>query len=223
MADYGIMIGARAIFSLVGMIVIFIGSWIKEKRWDEEGVIAYEKYKGSAADDYPDNVKHDPIQDAYVSITESMVFNDSGAKDLVRVESQDSLDGAPRTLKTEVRAALKVPLVMILGYGLLMLSFIFSPNGGFTVYNAGWNIATIVFLAIIALAVGYGSRVATINRDVDLKKKCFVTIFIFIIWIAIANYADPNVQAPWYFSSFAGKSIIRICPHYLRLYSPLFR
>lgn len=209
-AEIGIVLGARAIFSFVGLAVIFIGFWIKDRRWDELGALAYEKYKDLKEQDYPiDKQPNDPIADAYVSVTEQFVFADNGVRDLVRVESQDSADGQPRTLKTEVRAALSVPTVLLLGFGLWFISFLFTPQGGFQVYNSGWNIASMIFVAIIAASLGYGVRVATIERNVDLKKKCFITIFIFTIWLAIAGFADWNINAPWYFSTFGGRNLKR--------------
>ena len=44
-AEIGIILGARAVLSFVGLAIIFIGFWIKDRRWDELGALAYEKYK----------------------------------------------------------------------------------------------------------------------------------------------------------------------------------
>jgi hypothetical protein len=213
--EYGIIFGARAILSLIGLVTAFVGFWIKERKWDDLGAIAYEKYKAThdgdvdayqAANDEEIQKTKSDVSASFHSVTEKRNFHDNGSRDLVRVESSDALDRfpLPRSLQSEVTGALPLPTVMLAGFGLWMLSFIFKPEGG-GLYNADWNIVGLVIVAILALFFGFVLRRFTLDRNIDAKKNSFIAIFIATIFLGISGFCDDQVEAPWYFITFGGK------------------
>jgi hypothetical protein len=212
-ADIGIILGARAICSLIGLVIIFVGFWIKEKRWDDQGTVAYDKYKSTvdedyhAVDDEAGNNPSDDVSQTYSSVTEKFNFHDNGSRDMIQTSSSDAEDRfpLPRSLQREIEAALPIPIVMLLGFALWMISFIFSPKAGNVAYNSGWNIASIFFVAAIAATYVVGLRKATLERNMGVKKKVYLAVLFFTIWLGIAGLADSEINAPWYFCTLAGK------------------
>eukprot|EP00980_Cylindrotheca_fusiformis_P008297 scaffold1736_cov127-Cylindrotheca_fusiformis.AAC.111 len=211
--DIGIIWGARSICSLVGIILIFVGFWLREKRWDDQGALAYDKYMSTVDENYravDDETGAGPpgddVSQSYNEVSEKFNFHDNGSRDLVRANSSDAEDRLPlpRTLQREVEAALPIPVVMLLGFTILMISFIFSPQDESEVYNSGWNIASIVFLLAIAPIYFFGLRKATVERKVSMKKKIYPAVLFLTIWLGIAGLADSQINAPWYFCTFAG-------------------
>jgi hypothetical protein len=214
-ADIGIILGARAICSLIGLVIIFVGFWIKERRWDDQGTVAYDKYKSTVDEDYhavDDEAGNNPnpsddVSQTYNSVTEKFNFHDNGSRDVIQMNSSDAEDRfpLPRSLQREIEAALPIPIVMLLGFALWMISFIFSPQAGNEAYNSGWNIASIFFVAAIAATYVAGLRKATLERNMGLKKKFYLAVLFFTIWLGIAGLADSEIDAPWYFCTLAGK------------------
>jgi hypothetical protein len=212
-ADIGIILGARAICSLVGLVIVFVGFWIREKRWDDQGTVAHDKYKSTvdenyhAVDDEAGNKASDDVSQTYNSVSEKFNFHDNGSRDVIEMTSSDAEDRfpLPRSLQREIEAALPIPIVMLLGFALLMISFIFSPKAAEEAYNSGWNIASIFFVAAIAATYIFGLRKATLERNMSLKNKIYLAVLFFTIFLGIAGVADNQIDAPWYFCTLAGK------------------
>lgn len=214
-ADIGIILGARAICSLIGLVIIFVGFWIKEKRFDDQGTIAYDKYMSTVDENYravddetgTSTGGGDDASQPYNATSEKFNFHDNGSRDMIQMSSSDAEDRfpLPRSLQREIEAALPIPFVMLLGFLLLMISLIFSPKEGNYAYNSGWNIASIFILLAIAATYVVGLRKATLERKTGMKKKICLAVLFFTIWLGIAALADSEINAPWYFCTLASK------------------
>ncbi len=160
-------------------------------------------------------------------------FHPNGAREMVRVSTMDSKDdnyhpveaaaqegildpesaraariyGPPEVLQAKLREALPLPTVMLGGFLLWTISFLFDPNvGGFRVYANAWNIISLLLAGSIGPLIAFPIRNATIERNVDLKKKAITVLIILSAMLCITATADPIVDAPWFFNVFGGES-----------------
>lgn len=196
--DLAILWGIREVISLVGIITTAWSYWYAGRKWDEDGVAAYNAaLEESIGGDYQS------VEEG--SKTKKFVTNADGSRDAISVSTEDFRDS---------NASFQVPVerlekAMSRYYGLIVgllmwaVSFLFQPGRPIRVY-AGWNTCFIVFLPFVAALLAFPIRRATIDRNLELNKKALSMLFILSTWLVISGIADKRTDAPWYFCVFGG-------------------
>lgn len=213
MSDVGVIMGTRAIVSLIGLTTMFAGIWIRERRWDDQGEQAYDKYITTVDGNYRGGEAGLPAQqptqsqatenlgEAYQAMSDKAKnFHDDGSRDVIQISSSDAEDRLPlpRSLQRDLEALFPIPIVLILGCLLTMISLIFTPDDG-EAYNNGWNL-TAIFLIAIAIAIYItGVPKATLERTPDLKARTYYGASGIFAIMCIIGLVDGENQAPWYF------------------------
>lgn len=235
-----VIIGARSLLSLIGLVIALVGYWYMEHKWDNEGSAAIGEQQASKQS-YVEMQEHERImkqaeiekKEAPPAVLADQKFHPSGARELVRVSTQDSKDanyhpveaaarqgivdpesaaaatiyGPPEILQAKLRAALPIPKVMLGGFVCWTLSFLFDPNiGGVRVYVNFWNVTSFLIGSTIGPIIAFPIRNATIDRDLDSKKKAISALIVCSVVLCITATADPMVDAAWFFNVFGGKS-----------------
>jgi len=221
MSDVGILMGARAILSLIGLTTIFAGIWIRERRWDDQGEQAYDKYIATVDGNYtgmeggqkvvpqqqqqqqPEHTEN--LGEPYQAMSDKAKnFHDDGSRDIIQISSSDAEDRLPlpRSLQRDLEALFPFPIVLTLGCVLLMISLMLTPDSG-DGYNNGWNL-TAIFLIPISVAIYItGIPKATLERTPDLKPRTYYGASGIFILMCIIGMVDGEVHAPWFFLTVA--------------------
>ncbi|CAJ1942446.1 unnamed protein product [Cylindrotheca closterium] len=218
MSDVGILMGARAILSLIGLTTMFAGIWIRERRWDDQGEQAYDKYIATVDGNYRGGVESgngqappqasspqakptENLAQPYQAMSDKAKnFHDDGSRDVIQISSSDADDRLPlpRSLQRDLENLFPTPIVLLLGCVLFMISLMLTPDEGVG-YNNGWNL-TALFLAPISIAIYItGVPKATLDRTPDLKTRTFYGASGIFVVMCIIGLVDGEVDAPWYF------------------------
>lgn len=198
--DIVIVWSTRSIMSLVGMLTMVMFYWYTERKWDEEGAAAFVR----AQEDAPGGDYN--MVDEEGSAKKKFVTNADGSRDAISVSTED-FKGDVEVPREELEKAHSKQYGMILGFVIWTVSFFFMPGRIAKVYG-GWNISFIVFLPVIAFLLSFPIRKATIDRDLDTKKKMLSVVFALSIWLCLSGILDKRTGAPWYFCFFGGASIL---------------
>mmetsp|Transcript_18302 Transcript_18302/g.42135 ORF Transcript_18302/g.42135 Transcript_18302/m.42135 type:complete len:533 (-) Transcript_18302:201-1799(-) len=230
--DFSVIFGCRSILSLVGLATGVVGYYLMERQWDNEGPVALALPQVVVAVDVETDDKAGNDADAsssYVNMTDpnkvvGQAFHYSGARDLVRVRTDDSADvryhprqaagntgqpvtstaGTPQALEAQLASAFPVPRMMLTGLGLWSLSFFLDPAiGGFRLYANFFNIASFLLSLLIGPLLAFPMRKAILRRDIEQKKKLVLALVMISLLICIFSITDPEVDAPWYFNIVA--------------------
>lgn len=157
-------------------------------------------------------------------------FHYNGARDLVRVRTGDSTDkeyhpeqaagtfteaiqsavaasyyGTSEAVEAKLGKAFPTPKMMLVGLSLWSLSFLLDPAiGGLRFYANFFNVSCCVLSALLGPLVAFPMRKAILERDYGYKKKLVVVFAVISVLISSFSIADPEVDAPWYFTIVAG-------------------
>ena len=229
--DFTVLFGCRSTLSLIGLATGLVGYWLMERRWDNEGTAALQR---------PNQVGNDEAEivtsSSYVDMNDpnkvvGQAFHYNGARDLVRVRTDDSNDkryhpgkaaakptepvqsaeaaqyyGTPEVVRAQLAAAFPLPKMMLIGLGLWNVSFLLDPSiGGFRFYANFFNLSCFFLSAALGPILAFPMRTATLERDIEHKKKVILAFVIFSVLLCIFAILDPVVNAPWYFNVFGGK------------------
>jgi hypothetical protein len=189
-----VIFGFRTVLFIIGLSTLFVGYWITEKCWDEQGSSAYEKAQENTTNsdykavDYQSKPTHGTdVEACYMPAPEEVVNNDDGSQNIVRVAPEDAHDKRNSThltiLKEYLEAALPLPKVLLAGFCIWAFSFLFHPDGGFKMYASPWNICGIILAGLVGALTAF--RKAAIERSLDLKKKAVPAFFLIYIWLGI--------------------------------------
>lgn len=158
-------------------------------------------------------------------------FHYNGARDLVRVRTGDSTDkeyhpeqaagtfteaiqsavaasyyGTSEAVEAKLGKAFPTPKMMLVGLSLWSLSFLLDPAiGGLRFYANFFNVSCCVLSALLGPLVAFPMRKAILERDYGYKKKLVVVFAVISVLISSFSIADPEVDAPWYFTIVAGE------------------
>lgn len=165
-------------------------------------------------------------------VTVNQSFHPSGAREIVRVSTMDSKDenyhpveaaaqegiidpeaaaaasvyGSPEVLQTKLQNAMPIPLVMLGGFFLWAISFLFDPSiGGFRVYANAYNVLSLFNVSFAGVLIAFYLRDATIERNVDQKKTLIRLLIVLLVNVCLFATLDPVVDAPWFFNVFGGE------------------
>ncbi len=198
--DLAILWGVREIMSLVGILITTLSYWYAGRKWDEEGTAAYNvAVEASMGGDYQ-NVEEGLKNQKFVT-------NADGSRDAISVTTED-FRSPPDLIQVPIdrlEKAMSKNYGIILGLVVWAISFLFQPGRPVRVY-VGWNISFILFLPLIAALLAFPMRRATIDRNLELKKKGLSFLLILSTWLVISGIADRKTDAPWYFCSLGGAS-----------------
>lgn len=212
--DLVIMLGVRASLSLLGLAVLLTGFWMMEKRWDDQGSSLFQQAVAKNAGSKESN----DLEAHYVQAPDSVV---NKGDDAIRLTTEDADEASAQppvnsselpanrgvVSREELEAALPVPTVMLVGFAIWNLSFLFHPEGGF--YFSEWNIICIVSVSLIGYLLAHPMRTATLNRNLEKKKRVAITMILVAILLTVAGILDKQTDAKWYFCSFGGKNLTR--------------
>jgi hypothetical protein len=203
-----------------------------ERKWDNEGAAALELPQQEVVADAETG---EGASSSYVNMNDpnkvvGQAFHHSGARDLVRVRTDDTpnqqyhpdnaasahtdtiqsfvaaqyygTEGVPAQLE----AAFPVPKIMLIGLGLWSFSFWLDPEiGGLRFYANFFNISCFVLAALVGPLLAFPMRKAILERDVQYEKKIDMALILIAILISSFSIADPEVDAPWYFTIVASE------------------
>jgi hypothetical protein len=200
--DLVVIFGFRTVLSIIGLSTLFVGYWIMEKRWDEQGSSAYEKAQENATnsdykavDDQSKPTHGNDVEARSMSAPEKVVNNDDDKRNSTHLTVP----------KEDLEAALPLPKVLLAGFGMWAFSFLFHPDGGFKMYASPWNICGIILVGLLGGLTAFPLRKAAIECDLDLKKKAVSAFLLISIWLGIVCVSDEETDAPWYFCTLGGK------------------
>ncbi len=229
--DISVIFGFRSTLSLIGLATGVIGYWLMERKWDNEGSAVLE-----APQDVSGDTETGSGSTSYVNMTDpnkvvGQAFHHSGARDLVRVRTEDSTDkkhhpesaaginteqfqsvvaaqyyGTPEGVKSQLKAALPLPKMLLAGLALWSFSFLLDPAfGRLRFYGNFFNTACFFLSASLGPLLAFPMRKAVLDRDMEYKKKLMAVFVSISMLLAIFSILDPEVDAPWYFNLVAGK------------------
>lgn len=223
--DYSVVFGFRSSLSLIGLATGLIGYYLTERKWDNEGSAVLEAPQEVAGDSETGN--------SYVNMNDpnkvvGQAFHYNGARDLVRVRTEDSASnskhpekaavvnteqfqsvvaaqyyGAPEAVRAQLAMALPLPKMMLAGLTLWSFSFLLDPEiGGLRFYGNFFNTGCFFLSGSMGPLLAFPIRKAVLDRDVEYMKKLMVALISISILLAIFSICDPEVDAPWYFNFF---------------------
>ena len=197
--------GVREILSLTGILITTIAYWCAGRKWDDEGLAAYE----TAVDECTGG-DYQNVEEASTSTPKKFVTNADGSRDAISVNTEDYRERNDPTSTLVVpmehlNKAMSKHYGMIIGIMIWTLSFLFVPGRPIAIY-AGWNICFVLFLPIIAALIAFPMRRATIDRNLELNKKALSLLLVLSTWLVISGIADRQTDAPWYFCVGGGAS-----------------
>ena len=200
--DLVIYLGIRAVLSLIGILVAVMSYWYAERKWDEQGSAAYATALENAP---PENSEYQFVEEG--SQNKKYVTNPDGSRDAISVCTEDFREeqrtNAVQVPREELEKALSIPYGILAGLALWTISFLFKTGHKVKPYF-GWNISWLLFLPVIAVLIAFPIRNATIDRNLELKKKCVAAILVLSIWLIVSGIAEKETDAPWYFCVFGG-------------------
>ena len=229
--DFSVIFGWRSTLSLIGLSTGIVGYWLMERQWDNEGPNAFQVTHEIGDDDAVEN----GISRSYHNMNDpdkvvGQAFHHSGARDLVRVRSDEGTDenyhpekaaanqpgssveaalyhGTPEAdIQAGLAKAFPMPKIMLIGLGIWSLSFFLDPAiGGFRLYANFWNISCFVLAAALGPILALPMRSAILQRDFEYKKQAIVAFLAVSVLLCIAVIVDPEVDGPWYFNAFGSK------------------
>lgn len=225
--DFTVVFGVRSSLAMIGLATGVLGYWLVERQWDNYGTNSLKA---------PDDGGESGASSSYVTMNDpdrvvGQAFHYSGARDLVRVRTDDSDDkryhpgqaaakhtdtaqsieaaqyyGTPEAIRSQLALSYPLPKMMLIGLGIWNLSFLFDPAiGGARVYANFWNISCIVLSGLIGPLIAFPMRAATLERDAERMKTVRIAIVSCSVLLCIAATVDPEVDGPWYFNLFGSK------------------
>jgi hypothetical protein len=159
-------------------------------------------------------------------------FHNNGARDLVRIRTDDSSDnnryhpsesatkntetiqsieaakfyGTPEVVRAHLYTAYPLPTLMIVGLCIWNISFLLDPSiGGIRFYANFCNISSFLLSATLGPIWAFLWRNATLERDIETKKKIALAFVVLSLLLCVVTIVDPMVNAPWYFNVFGGE------------------
>jgi hypothetical protein len=204
--DLVVIWGVRSSLSMIGLFALFVGFWIAENLWDEEGSKAFETARDNApgGSDYKPAPDGEAVTNSLYPAIEVTVTRDM-SQSIVRMgttaRETPVPDGPPVSMIPEfqLRAALPVPHIMIGGFVLWAISFLFNPGGGFVTEFSATSLFWFVFA--IGAIVAFPLRKAALRRNLKLKKKCFRGLVLCWFGFMMAAILEKAAVAPWYYSA----------------------
>ena len=234
--DFSVIFGCRSTLSLIGLTTGVVGFFLMERRFDNHGPSALQSTKET-----DNNETENSESSPYVKMNDpdkvvAQAFHHSGARDLVRVRTDDSKDkqyhpdqaagtsvemiqsvvaaqfyGTLEGVEAALAMAFPVPKVMLIGLLLWSLSFLLDPEiGGLRFYANFFNITCVLLTASIGPLLAFPMRKAFLERNYENKKKVTFVLFVISVLVASFSIADPEVDAPWYFNIVAGECNLKV-------------
>ena len=250
-----VIFGFRSTISLVGLTTGVVGYWLSERKWDNEGSSALKSDRNN--DGIENNNNNDEAGESggtgvYLEMNNNdpnkvvgYNFHNNGARDLVRVRTDDSNDnnryhpgesatknteniqsieaakfyGTPEVVRAHLYTAYPLPKLMIVGLCIWNISFLLDPSiGGIRFYANFCNISSFLLSATLGPIWAFLWRNATLERDIETKKRIALSFVVLSLLLCVVTIVDPMVNAPWYFNVFGGKYpsfLLRIFPSIL--------
>ncbi|OEU15039.1 hypothetical protein FRACYDRAFT_261490 [Fragilariopsis cylindrus CCMP1102] len=234
-----VIFGFRSTISLVGLITGVVGYWLSERKWDNEGSSALKPDRNN--DGIENNNNNDEAGESggtgvYLEMNNNdpnkvvgYNFHNNGARDLVRVRTDDSNDnnryhpgesatknteniqsieaakfyGTPEVVRAHLYTAYPLPKLMIVGLCIWNISFLLDPSiGGIRFYANFCNISSFLLSATLGPIWAFLWRNATLERDIETKKRIALSFVVLSLLLCVVTIVDPMVSAPWYFNVF---------------------
>eukprot|EP00440_Ansanella_granifera_P058569 gb/GFBE01063479.1/.p1 GENE.gb/GFBE01063479.1/~~gb/GFBE01063479.1/.p1 ORF type:complete len:519 (+),score=126.52 gb/GFBE01063479.1/:1-1557(+) len=176
-----LLIGARSLIGLAGYLVMQIGLWFTENKWDEDGSTAWLEAAQGDKTQTPEEL-------------EAKFDGEAGAAKTVQVVPTDAA-----TAKTEqvvipqdkLKAAFPVPIGFLVGWWLWGISYIFPLDGTTNVNPTGFGIAACIISFFVSFVASIPMADAVMHRK-DSQKKGLSLLFL-LGWIALGFMSACDV------------------------------
>jgi len=227
--DFSVIFGCRSVLSLIGLAMGVVGYWIMERHWDNEGPAVLELPQEAGNDEAGNGTSSSYVNMNDPNKVVGQAFHYSGARDLVRVRTDDSdskhyhpgkaagnptegtqsavaaqYNSTQEVVQSQLAMALPMPRMMLIGLGLWNVSFLLDPSiGGLRFYANFFNISCFLLSALLGPILAFPMRKAILERDFEYKKKAVLAFVLISVLVCSFSIADPEVDAPWYFNIFA--------------------
>jgi hypothetical protein len=184
--DFVILLGARALTSLAGILFIAIGNWRNDRQWDELGSQATSI---NASSDYRGMEEGDTIGSAEAAA--------SGSK---------FPTSARISATKELQSAYTISLTSILGWIFLAVSHVFPRNDWYGLDTDLFVIISIVMVVMIGVIQTVAVRIAVLNREMRSQRIFFiVTLGLgLLVESTITDIIHPD--APFWMAPLGGTS-----------------
>jgi hypothetical protein len=187
--DFVILLGARALTSLVGILGIAIGNWRTDRHWDEEGSRQTSNtnsdYRGMDAEEGNDDT---PPGSAAPETTQAAKFPTS----------------ARISASAQLQSAYPQSYTAIVGWFLLALSHVFPRNDWYGLDTGLFVYLGIILVVMVGVVQTVVVRIAKLNREMRSQRIFFViTLGLgFILEGAITDIIHPD--APFWMAPLGG-------------------
>lgn len=184
--DFVILLGARALTSLAGILCISIGNWRTDRQWDELGSQAVTS--ATASNDYRG------MEEGGDSI---------GSAEAAAAGSKFPTSAAI-TASNQLQSAYPQSYTALLGWILLAVSHVFPRNDWFGLNTDLFVILSIVLVVMIGFMQTVAVRIAVLNREMRSQRIFFIiTLGLgFLVEGAITDIIHPD--APFWMAPFGG-------------------
>mmetsp|Transcript_71582 Transcript_71582/g.128868 ORF Transcript_71582/g.128868 Transcript_71582/m.128868 type:complete len:521 (-) Transcript_71582:74-1636(-) len=170
-------LGVRSLIAFAGYLVMQIGLWHSENKWDEEGSAAWlEAARGNKS-----------------SSPEELEDKFDTARSPARVEMASLLSTREVEIPPEkLKAAFPVPWGFLVGWWLWGISYMFPIDGSASIKPTGYGIAALGVCVFVSIVASVPMSDAVMNR-LDTKKKILSLLFV-SGWITLGVVSALDVQ-----------------------------
>jgi hypothetical protein len=185
--DFVILLGARALTSLAGILLISIGNWRNDRKWDELGsqatstAVSSDDYRGMEGEAEGDTVGH----------TEAAA---AGSK---------FPTSARISATKELQSAYSISVTSILGWIFLAVSHVFPRNDWYGLDIDLFVILSIVVVIMIGFIQTVAVRISVLNRQMR-SQRIFYIITLGLGFLVESTIASIHPDAPFWMAPLGG-------------------
>jgi hypothetical protein len=202
--DFCILLGARALTSLAGILCIAIGNWRSDRQWDEQGsqLLTTGSSSGTAGGN-----GDPPTGSDYRDMEES---NDKGATGTTAPTPPGTEVPVSTTItaSVELQSAFPPCYLALAGWFLLALSYLF-PRSNWSVFQTSKEDTLFCYLGMLLIVMigviqTVALRIAVLNRQVRTQRIFFIVTLglAFLVEGAIADIVHPDT--PFWMAPLGG-------------------
>jgi hypothetical protein len=190
--DFVIILGARALTSLAGILCISIGNWRNDRQWDELGSQATS------------------VAISTTSSSDYRGMEEGGADTIGSTEAAAAAAGSkfPTSVKIaaskQLQSAYPISVTAILGWIFLAISHVFPRNDWYGLETDLLVILSVVIVVMIGVIQTVSIRIAVLNREMRSQRIFFIVTlgFGFLVESTITDVIHPD--APFWMAPLGG-------------------
>jgi len=191
-ADYDVLhliVGWRSMIALSGYLVMQVGLWHAENKWDEEGSAAWLR----AAAGVTEQVKGAPVDGSELACSTPEELDASmGYPDWVADLDPEAATVPEVTIPEEEKHnAFPVPWGFLIGWWLWGCSLLFPIDGSSSIHPTDYGIAALAICVFVSLVASVPMADAVMNRLAT--KKTILSLMFLFGWIALGIMTSLDV------------------------------